>query len=148
MEREPLTRQLLVSYVLPIGFMTGLEIGSSNLALKILSVSFGTILKGGGPIFTFLWGLLLGIEQFSLQIGVSLVLIAVGIAMASLGEGTEFEFVGFCFQLFASALGGLRWAMTHKLLKQGGEGENAPKPMSPLTAILYTSPMTSLSWKL
>lgn len=141
-ERQPLTRKQFFSYVLPIGFTTALEIGSSNVALKILTVSFGTILKGGGPIFTFVWGLLLGLEQFSVQVGVSLVLIAVGIALASAGEGTEFQLAGFCLQLFASALGGLRWAMTHKLLKQGGEG--APEPMSPLTATLYTSPMTSV----
>ena len=163
--------QQIRSYVLPIGVTMGLEIGCSNLALKILTVSFGTILKGGAPVFTFFWGFLFGLETFSFPTIGCLVLIAVGIALASLGEGQEFQLAGFCLQLFATALGGLRWAMTHKMLQDetaarnsnstsiattGRDGmndsDNSQPPsvqvhhqsMSPLTAILYTSPMTAL----
>jgi solute carrier family 35 protein C2 len=134
---EPLTRKQFVTYVLPVGICTGLEIGCSNLALKILSVSFGTILKGGGPIFTFLWGLFFRVETFSAGICVSLTTIALGIALASMGEGQEFQLLGFILQLLASALGGLRWAMTHVLLKSNAA-------MTPVTAVLYTSPTTAL----
>lgn len=195
------TRAQFIRFILPIGLTTGLEIGASNLALKILTVSFGTILKGGAPIFTFGWGFLFGIEVFSLPTFGCLVMIAIGIALASLGEGQEFELGGFCLQLFSTALGGLRWAMTHKLLQYDNnydddgtrtasnnsdnsasnhseselsleeisanevdDGTNnnedvhlqiasSPQPttpircqtMTPLTAILYTSPMTALS---
>ena len=199
------SRAQFTSFVLPIAITTGLEIGASNLALKILTVSFGTILKGGAPIFTFWWGFLFGIEAFSLPTFGCLFMIAIGIALASLGEGQEFELGGFCLQLFATALGGLRWAMTHKLLQYDDNNDNnnnnggttrtasninndtshsstsqsemsienisareiigtnyedvhlhvspsqQPTPpfryqaMSPLTAILYTSPMTALS---
>lgn len=136
---EKLSRERFLKYVLPIGFCTALEIGSSNVALKILSVSFGTILKGGGPVFTFLWGLVLSVEVFSCRVLFALVTIALGIALASMGEGSEFQLLGFCLQLLSSALGGLRWAMTHKLLKA-----SADQPLSPLAAVLYTSPLTSL----
>jgi Triose-phosphate Transporter family len=204
---DQLSKDLLYNYVLTIGLTTALEIGASNVALQLLSVSFGTILKGGGPIFTFLWGLFFRIEVFSWKIGGVLLAIALGIILASLGEGQEFQWLGFLLQLSASALGGLRWAITHKLLKnsthtptpssttnehrlhhhqhssssfhdndtfdnnnvnsnkRNGETDhgrndsrnhrrsnnNPPplpitrsKPMSPLSAILYTSPMTSL----
>lgn len=136
---EKLSRERFLRYVLPIGMLTALEIGSSNVALKILSVSFGTILKGGGPVFTFLWGLVLGVEEFSGRVLFALVFIALGIALASLGEGGEFHPLGFSLQLLSSALGGLRWAMTHKLLKASSD-----EPLSPLAAVLYTSPLTSL----
>jgi solute carrier family 35, member C2 len=139
--QQPLTKQLLSEYVLPIGVCVAVEIGCSNLALKILSVSFGTILKGGAPVFTFIWGLLLGLEQFSWSIMGALVTIALGIALASLGEGEEFQALGFCLQLISTCLAGLRWAMTHKLLK--GRDSQETK-MSPLTATLYTSPTTAL----
>jgi hypothetical protein len=204
---DQMSKELLYTYVLPIGLTTALEIGASNVALQLLSVSFGTILKGGGPIFTFLWGLFFRIEVFSWRIGGVLLAIALGIVLASLGEGQEFQWLGFLLQLSASALGGLRWAMTHKLLKSSthaptaatttnehrlhhhqhssssfhdndafgnnndnsnkkngetchdcqdsrnhGRSNNNPapvpttwtKPMSPLSAILYTSPVTSL----
>lgn len=136
---EPLTKKQLKEYVLPIGIATALEIGFSNVALKLLSVSFGTILKGGAPVFTMLWGLLLSVEKFSPNVCMSLFTIAIGIALASFGEEEKtFNLLGFILQLLATALGGLRWAMTHVLLK-GGDGEKMP----PLTATLYTSPMTA-----
>ena len=135
--------------------------------LHFVEVSFGTILKGVAPVFTFAWGLLLGVERWSWRVFASLWVIAAGIALASLGEGREFQPAGFCLQVGASALGGWRWAMTHRLLKrgaartsacgddddeedgvggddEGADADEAAKPLSPLNAILYTSPMTSL----
>lgn len=136
---RPLTQRQFREYVLPIGITTALEIGFSNIALKLLTVSFGTILKGGAPIFTMFWGLLFRVESFSTAVFFSLLTIAVGIALASLGEGHAFSLTGFILQLLATALGGLRWAMTHVLL-QGSTMDAMP----PLTATLYTSPMTAL----
>ena len=72
--------------MLPIGILTGFEIGCSNVALQLLTVSFGTILKGAVPIFTFGWGVLLGLEHFSYPISTTLLIIAVGIGIASIGE--------------------------------------------------------------
>lgn len=147
---QPLSRAQFLSYVLPIGVMTALEIGCSNVALRILTVSFGTILKGMAPIFTFSWGLVFGLESFSWRITVCLFTIAFGIVLASLGEGHEFELLGFCLQLFSTCLGGLRWAVTHKLLLQApsdeGGGESRPtEHMSALNATVYTAPTTTIS---
>lgn len=136
---QPLSEKQFREYVLPIGIATALEIGCSNVALKILTVSFGTILKGGAPVFTMIWGLLLGIETFSVNLCMSLLTIASGIALASIGEGHTFVLTGFILQLMATALGGLRWAMTHVLLKGARDHR-----MSPITATLYTSPTTAV----
>jgi solute carrier family 35, member C2 len=136
---RPLSAAQFRSYVLPIGITTALEIGCSNVALLLLTVSFGTILKGGAPVFTFLWGILLGVEMFSLQLSIAVLLIAGGIMLASFGEGADFVLLGFLLQLSATALSGLRWAMTHVLLN--GDASIA---MPPLTATLYTSPTTAL----
>lgn len=135
---QPITKKKFREYVLPIAISTALEIGCSNVALKILTVSFGTILKGGAPVFTMIWGLLLGVETFSANLCLSLITIAGGIALASFGEGHTFVISGFILQLCATALGGLRWAMTHVLLKGNPEAY-----MSPLDATLYTSPTTA-----
>ena len=167
--QQRLTRHLFTRYVLPIGLTTALEIGCSNLALEILTVSFGTILKGLAPLFTFLWGLTFGLEQFSYPICACLIAMATGITLATLGEGQEFQIAGFTLQLFSTCLSGLRWATTHKLLQGGGashsanrhhnannnsssntnhDGTHSTTPtmtrLSPLTATLYTAPTTSL----
>ncbi|CAB9500954.1 35 member C2 [Seminavis robusta] len=142
---EVVTRQLFWSFIVPIGVCIALEIGCSNVALKILSVSFGTILKGSAPVFTFGWGLVFGLEPFSCSVFMALLTIAVGIALASLGEGQEFLLLGFCLQLFSTALSGFRWAMTHRLLKGNSNSQEDQQPkLSPLTATLYTSPTTAL----
>mmetsp|Transcript_1712 Transcript_1712/g.1819 ORF Transcript_1712/g.1819 Transcript_1712/m.1819 type:complete len:399 (+) Transcript_1712:90-1286(+) len=151
------SKQQFWSYVFPIGFTQALEIGCSNLALKLLTVGFGTILKGGAPVFTFMWGMFFGLERFSLPTVGCLFTISLGIALASIGEGQEFQLIGFCLQLFATALGGLRWAMTHKLLQEDTTGDKTTvdrngcneqrpihQPMSPVTASLYTQPVTAL----
>lgn len=135
---EPLTRAQLKNYVIPIGLCTAMEIGFSNIALKLLTVSFGTILKGASPVFVMLWGLLFGVEVFTFPLFCSLVVISAGVGMAAAGE-VDFALVGFLLQLSATALGGFRLALTHVLLHGGGAA-----PMPPLTATLYTAPATAL----
>lgn len=134
----PLTRAQLKSYVIPIGLCTAMEIGFSNIALKLLTVSFGTILKGASPVFVMLWGLLFGVEVFTFPLFCSLVVISAGVGMAAAGE-VDFALVGFLLQLSATALGGFRLALTHVLLHGSGAA-----PMPPLTATLYTAPATAL----
>ncbi|GAB0495549.1 hypothetical protein MMPV_006851 [Pyropia vietnamensis] len=134
----PLTRAQLKSYVIPIGLCTAMEIGFSNIALKLLTVSFGTILKGASPVFVMLWGLLFGVEVFTFPLFCSLVVISAGVGMAAAGE-VDFALVGFLMQLSATALGGFRLALTHVLL----HGSDTA-PMPPLTATLYTAPATAL----
>lgn len=132
----PLTLAQLKSYVIPIGLCTAMEIGFSNIALKLLTVSFGTILKGASPVFVMLWGLLFGVEVFTFPLFCSLVVISAGVGMAAAGE-VDFALVGFLLQLSATALGGFRLALTHVLL-------HGAAPMPPLTATLYTAPATAL----
>lgn len=103
----------------------------------MLDVSFGTIIKGAAPVFTMLWGLSFGIERFSFRVLMSLLAISSGVALAAFGEGSNFLLVGFLLQLFATALAGLRWALTQILLK-------GRSPLPPCAVILYTSPATAL----
>lgn len=131
------TADVLKRYVLPIGAVTALDLGCSNIALKLLDVSFGTIIKGAAPVFTMLWGLSFGIERFSVPVLVSLLAISSGVALAAFGEGSHFLLGGFLLQLFATALAGLRWALTQILLK-------GRAPLPPVAVILYTSPATAL----
>ncbi len=86
----PLTAKSLKNYVMPKGAVTVLELGSSNIVLKLLDVSFGTITKGAAPVFTMMWGLAFGIEAFSLKVLLSLDAISCSVVLAAFGEGSHF----------------------------------------------------------
>lgn len=195
-------------YVLPIGIVSGFQLGCGNKAVQLLTVSFRTILTGAGPIFTFGWGVIFGLEQFSCKIGTTLLIIALGLVIASVGELTlgttanlsRNDIVGLCLELISTTLVGLKWTIVNKFLltksnntgrhsssstgrgrsgshnhtyhavntttsnttsrtsviqngDDGGDDDDdylrdedttSMKPLSPLAAILYTSPMTSL----
>lgn len=137
---QPITRKQFLSYVLPIGVTTAAEIGFSNTALKMLKVSIATILKGSGPVFTMAWGIVFGVETFSIPLTLAVFVITGGISLACVGEGAEFNLIGMIFQMCATGLGGFRWAMTHVLLQGSPESR-----MSPLTATLYTSPTMAIA---
>lgn len=134
------SRAQIKNYVVPISVVTALDIGCSNVALKILTVSFGTIIKGSAPVFTMLWGLAFGIERFSIRVSVALVVIATGVGLATFGEGKDFLLLGFLLQLTATSLAGLRWALTQVILDGSGPGA---EPLPPLGVVLYTSPATA-----
>ncbi len=133
-----LTFSKLKHYVVPIGLVTAFDIGCSNVALRLLTVSFGTIIKSSGPVFTMLWGLVFGIEYFSGRVFLALFTISAGVGLATFGEGAEFVLKGFLLQLTATSLAGLRWALTQVLIDGHGE------PMPPLAVVLYTSPATAI----
>ena len=64
------------------------RLGCSSIALKLLDVSFGTVIKGAAPVFV-MWGLAFGIEAFSLNLLLFLVAISSGVALAAFGEGSH-----------------------------------------------------------
>eukprot|EP00171_Calliarthron_tuberculosum_P020042 IDg20042t1 len=133
----PVSLAQLRRYVLPIGAITALELGCSNVALKLLDVSFGTIIKGAAPVFTMAWGLAFAIEEFAMPVFLALLTIAAGVALAAFGENKSFLLHGFLLQLFATSLAGLRWAQTQILLK-------GQRSLPPITVVLYTSPVTAI----
>ncbi|KAA8492433.1 putative nucleotide-sugar transporter YMD8 [Porphyridium purpureum] len=106
--------------LVPIALSIALEIGCSNVALKMLSVSFGTILKGAAPLFVMLFGIVLKVERFSFAMLACILTISAGLALATLGEihGGSFGLLGALLQLVATALGGLRWALTQRVMVQ------------------------------
>ena len=54
--------RLLLTVVVPIGLLTALDIGFSNLALMRLPVSLHTILRGTTPAFVLLFAIAFGLQ--------------------------------------------------------------------------------------
>lgn len=107
-----------------IGATTAAEIGLSNIALNLLSVSYATVLKGMAPLFVIAWGTLLGIQRLRLSLVSTMIAIAVGLALAVAGEAnaptaslSQFMRAGFLAQLFSALLSGFRWILTQIFIK-------------------------------
>jgi solute carrier family 35 protein C2 len=116
--RQPaLSRRVAVRIVFPIGLCTALDIGFSNWSLSMMSVSFFTILKGTIPAFVLIVAWLLKLERASALTGCSVILVVVGVGLASAAE-VNFSGVGLVLGLISSLMGGTRWALTQLLMRR------------------------------
>jgi len=101
---------------IPCGLVTSLDVGFSNMALARITLSFYTMVKASSPIFTVAFAFALGIERFSFTLIWIVLIIVAGELLSALGEGVEFDRIGFFLILAASALSGLRWTIVQKIL--------------------------------
>jgi len=111
----PLERESWTRDVLPVGLTTGADVGCSNLSLIYITLSFYTMCKSVSPIFLLFFALSMGLERPSWLLAASVVCIVAGVACAVAGEAA-FNATGFVLVMLAAALGGLRWALTQRLM--------------------------------
>ncbi|KAL5485417.1 hypothetical protein ACEPAI_8059 [Sanghuangporus weigelae] len=125
--------------VVPTAVATGLDIGLSNLSLKLITLSFYTMCKSSSLIFVLFFAFLFKLEKFSWRLVGVISLIFVGVLMMVATEA-QFELLGFILITSASALSGLRWSMTHLLLKSKKMGMN-----NPAATIFWLAPVMGAS---
>lgn len=75
--------------------------------------------------FVLLFAFLFKLERPTLKLVTIIAIITAGVIMMVSGE-TQFSLVGMIQVLSASAMGGLRWALTQKLLDKEAMGLNNP----------------------
>ncbi|KAI0329222.1 TPT-domain-containing protein [Cubamyces sp. BRFM 1775] len=109
----------------PTGITTGLDIGFSNLSLKLITLSFYTMCKSSSLVFVLLFAFLFRLESFSFRLVGVIFLICVGVLLMVATE-THFVLAGFLLVTSASALGGLRWSLTQLLLRNKEMGMSNP----------------------
>ena len=101
--------------VLPIGIFTASDIMLSNLSIMYIPLSLYTALKTTVPVFTFVVGILLGVEPFEKWTFLSISCVVVGLAIA-VQFSTEGSILGVILVLLASFSGGLRWLLLQVLV--------------------------------
>eukprot|EP01039_Chlorochromonas_danica_P003902 gene3902-4263_t len=111
---EPITWHVFFTVVFPIGAMTAGDVVLSNSAILFLPLSLVTAIKGSSLIFTFLWGVLLQIEEFRWSLLVSIGGITAGLALA-VSNSLDVQLAGLLCAFFAAAVSGLRWALMQLL---------------------------------
>jgi solute carrier family 35 protein C2 len=142
--------------LVPTGIATALDIGLSNLSLKTITLSFysalwlpsraekdadvtAAMVKSSSLIFVLTFAFLFRLETFSLRLVGVIFLIFSGVLLMVASE-TAFMLGGFLLVLFASAAGGLRWALTQVLLKNKGIGLD-----NPAATLFWLAPVMGMS---
>ena len=92
----------------PIGASTGLDIACSNVSFLYVTVTFATMVKPCGLLWTCGLAILMGLEKASKQLlGVVLAIFA-GVFLAGWGE-TEISWIGFVFVMLSTLFSAVRW---------------------------------------
>ncbi|KAI1796375.1 TPT-domain-containing protein [Ganoderma leucocontextum] len=119
------SREDYIRKAIPTGFTTALDIGLSNLSLKLITLSFYTMGKSSSLVFVLLFAFLLKLEKFSWRLIGVILLICAGVLLM-VATQTHFVLPGFLLVISASAMGGLRWSLTQLLLRSKNIGMDNP----------------------
>ncbi|KAI9930816.1 solute carrier 35 member [Aspergillus wentii] len=131
--RVPMTPQTYMKAIMPIGVMFSLSLICGNLAYLYLSVSFIQMLKATTAVATLLSTWMFGIAQVNLKTLANVILIVIGVMIASFGE-IKFDMVGFLFQIGGVVFEAIRLVMVQALLS------SAEFKMDPLVSLYYFAP--------
>jgi len=123
----------------PCGVSTSLDIGLSNLSLKTITLSFYTMCKSSSLVFVLGFAFLFHLEKFSLRLILVIMLITSGVVLMVATE-THFVLSGMLLVFFASAVGGLRWALTQMLLQKKDMGMD-----NPCATVFWLAPIMGVS---
>lgn len=132
-QNPPMTRQLYISSVVPIGALYAMSLWFSNSAYIYLSVSFIQMLKALMPVAVYSIGVMLKKEIFKSDSMANMVGISFGVAIAAYGEA-KFDATGVLLQLGAVAFEATRLVLIQILLTSKGISLN------PITSLYYVAP--------
>ncbi|KAG6534866.1 probable sugar phosphate/phosphate translocator At5g25400 [Zingiber officinale] len=129
----PMTRELYLSSVVPIGALFSVSLWFSNSAYIYLSVSFIQMLKALMPVAVYSIGILFKKEIFKSSSMLNMLSISFGVAIAAYGEA-RFDGTGVALQLGAVAFEATRLVLIQILLTSKGISLN------PITSLYYVAP--------
>jgi len=119
--------------VVPIGALYSGTLWFGNSAYLFLSVSFIQMLKAMMPVLVFAVGCLLKTEKFSWGLFGNMVVVTIGVLIASYGE-IEFVMFGFLLQILSLVFESTRLALVQILLQKRG------LKLNPITSLYFISP--------
>eukprot|EP01028_Stygiella_incarcerata_P007705 TRINITY_DN32203_c0_g1_i1.p1 TRINITY_DN32203_c0_g1~~TRINITY_DN32203_c0_g1_i1.p1 ORF type:complete len:396 (+),score=69.02 TRINITY_DN32203_c0_g1_i1:72-1259(+) len=103
--------------VVPIGVLTALDFGLSNVSLMIVALSFYAFLKTSGPAFALGFAIAFRLETFSVPLFSTVLTIIVGAALC-LYENPAFSTIGLVLLCLALSCGGCRGALMQVVLQE------------------------------
>ena len=126
-------RNTYIKAIVPIGACYAGTLWVGNAAYLYLSVSFIQMLKALMPVAVFSVGCVFGTDKFKWQTFLNMMLVTVGVAIASYGE-INFNVVGVMFQLTSIVTESVRLVLVQILLQSRG------LKLNPITTLYYVAP--------
>jgi drug/metabolite transporter (DMT)-like permease len=126
-------RETYLKAIVPIGACYAGTLWVGNAAYLYLSVSFIQMLKALMPVAVFTVGCMFGTEKFKWPTLFNMILVTIGVAIASFGE-INFNIVGVMFQLTSIATESIRLVLVQILLQSRG------LKLNPITTLYYVAP--------
>lgn len=109
---------------LPCAISAALDIGIGSYALRSVSLAYYTMIKSSSPVFVLLCGFIFGIEKPSIKLFLVVFVIGIGVFLTTIK--TEMSHIKLCLSnttfmlLFASFMGGFRWAFVQFIMQKKG----------------------------
>lgn len=132
-----MTRPVFLRQIVPIGALFAGTLYCGNAAYLHLSVSFLQMLKALMPTATYACGVLYGLEKPSSRTISIMVVITVGVMIASYGE-LQFVWTGVILQLIGIATESNRIVLIQRLMQDTGI------KMNPIQSMYYICPICFL----
>ena len=114
-EPYPLSFRETMILTAPIGLATAADITLSNFSFLFITVTLYTIVKSGSLLWLLFWGVTLRLEECSVKLMGICTMMSIGLALASYGA-TRVSLLGIVLVIMASCVGGLRWALSQRLM--------------------------------
>ncbi|AFR93429.1 solute carrier family 35, member C2 [Cryptococcus neoformans C23] len=125
--------------ILPTAASTGGDIGLSNLSLKTITLSLYTMCKSSTLIFVLIFAFAFRLETYSLRLISVISLISFGV-FCMVFNTTTVSIPGILMVFSASALGGLRWALTELVMHKKAMGLS-----NPFATIFWLAPLMAVT---
>ncbi|KAK9781907.1 hypothetical protein SCAR479_01778 [Seiridium cardinale] len=139
-----LNGRIYIRAILPIGILYTVSLLCSNLTYLYLSVPFIQMLKALAPVSTLFLSFFLGFDNPKLSKLWNVLIIAGGVLLSSLGEGS-FNWIGFSFQMGGTVAESLRLLLIQGLLSKQGDGNILKGArMDPLVGLYYYAPVCAI----
>ncbi|RLV91190.1 putative nucleotide-sugar transporter YMD8 [Spathaspora sp. JA1] len=127
--------------MVPCALTSAGDIGLSNVAVSLLSLSLYTILKSSSLMFVLLFGLLFRLEKFNWRLIVIVIIMTISVTLMTAKPANYdkqpngvYSTLGITLAITAAMLSGLRWSFTQILLKKN------PYTPNSISTIFYVSP--------
>jgi len=132
-QSNDIDNQTYVRKIVPIGGLFAISLWLSNTAYIYLSVAFIQMLKALMPGAVYSVGCVMGIEQFTYQRLLNMLLITFGVCVASYGE-LNFHLLGVIIQLASVCAEAFRLGLVQIILN------SEQLKMNSITTLYYVSP--------
>lgn len=125
--------------VAPLGLLQGAELCCANIGLRLLGLSYRTMLHMASPALLLSGAILVGLERLDFKTVGAVMTLVVGGCVASVGEMSTkggLDPLGVVFSLCGTCFAGARWILTQIYLQPGGRPADDATPHASIYRVL------------